>query len=263
MNKISRPVRLEYTNIVKKYGKGKKTKAILNDINLKLKGGECTLITGKNGCGKSTLLRIMGGLLKPDSGLINTGLHTMNWNKYRKVIGNEVMYLYQEPYMFDGSVRKNLSYALDKKQNTQIIDNALKWAELEHRSDTQAKCLSGGERQRVALAQAWIKQPAVLLLDEPTANMDTKHRRRTETLLSTFIDSGTALYIASHDPNHFHRIMNHRLVIEDGYISKYDEMEYNEGEGVLVDESLLQSSENVTLFPKNKTKNFSSQDNKQ
>ena len=160
--------------------------------------------------------------------------------------------------MFDGSVRQNLGYALDRKQNTQIIDSALKWAELEHRSDTQAKCLSGGERQRVALAQAWIKQPAVLLLDEPTANMDTEHRRRTETLLSTFIDSGTALYIASHDPNHFHRIMNHRLVLEDGYIS-----DYNEDEEIIIDETLLQSNENVTMFPKEKTKNFSPQDIKQ
>ena len=156
--------------------------------------------------------------------------------------------------MFDGSVRQNLAYALDKKQNSQIIDSALKWAELEHRSDTQAKCLSGGERQRVALAQAWIKQPAVLLLDEPTANMDTEHRSRTETLLSTFIESGTALYIASHDPNHFFTIMNHRLVLENGFISEYND------DTTLIDESLLQSSEKVTLFPTEKTKNFTSQD---
>jgi tungstate transport system ATP-binding protein len=267
MNKISRPVRLEYTNIVKTYGKGKNTKAILNDISLSLKGGECTLITGKNACGKSTQLRIMGGLLKPDSGLINTGLHNLNWNKYRKALGNDVMYFYQEPYMFDGTVRQNLTYALDKKQNKDIIDNALKWAELEHRCDTQAKCLSGGERQRVALAQAWIKQPAVLLLDEPTANMDTEHRLRTETFLSTFIDSGTALYIASHDPNHFHRIMNHRLLIEDGYVSEFEETKStdtvnDQNDDTLFNDSLLQSNKNVTLFPNNKSTNFSSQDNK-
>lgn len=259
MNNIFRPVRLEYINIVKRYGKGKKAKAIINNINLDLKGGECTLITGQNGCGKSTLLRIMGGLLKPDSGLINTGLNSISWKRYRKEIGNDVMYLYQEPYMFDGTVRQNLKYAQDKKQHAGIIDKALKWAELEHRSDTQAKCLSGGERQRVALAQAWIKQPAVLLLDEPTANMDTEHRRRTEKLLSTFIDSGTALYIASHDPNHFHSIMNHRLVIQDGYISNYHESIHQEN-GVLFDCSLLESNENITLFPKNKINSLSSRD---
>jgi len=222
MTKISRPVNLHYKNIVKSYGKGKHSKLILNNIELQIKGGECTLITGKNGSGKSTLLRIIGGLLAPNKATIDTGLLTLNWNKYRRLIKNEVMYLYQEPYMFDGTVRKNLSYALHKDQPQEAVDQALKWAELEHLSNTQAKFLSGGERQRVALAQAWLKQPAVLLLDEPTANMDTKSRRRTEDLLSTFKETGTALYIASHDPNHFHRIMNHRLLLEEGCITQAD-----------------------------------------
>lgn len=219
---ISRPVHFHYRNIVKSYGKGKHSKLILNNVELEIKGGECTLITGKNGSGKSTLLRIIGGLLAPNKATIETGLITLNWNKYRKLINNQVIYLYQEPYMFDGTVRKNLSYALHKDQPKEAVDQALKWAELEHRSNTQAKFLSGGERQRVALAQAWLKQPAVLLLDEPTANMDTKSRRRTEDLLSTFKESNTALYIASHDPNHFHRIMNHRLLLEEGCITQAD-----------------------------------------
>lgn len=222
MTEISRPVDLHYKDIVKSYGKGKHSKLILNNVELTIKGGECTLITGKNGSGKSTLLRILGGLLSPNKATIETGLLTLSWKKYRKLIKNEVMYLYQEPYMFDGTVRKNLSYALHKNQPAEAVDQALKWAELEHRANTQAKFLSGGERQRVALAQAWLKQPAVLLLDEPTANMDTKSRKRTEELLSTFKESNTALYIASHDPNHFHRIMNHRLLLEEGRIKQAD-----------------------------------------
>ena len=246
MNKISRPVRLEYNHIVKKYGKGKQTKSILQDVSLKMIGGECTLITGKNGSGKSTLLRILGGLLKPDSGLINTGLMSVSWKKYRQAIRNDVMYLYQEPYMFDGTVKQNLGYALNKNQPHKIIDEALAWAELEHRGDTQAKCLSGGERQRVALAQAWIKQPAILLLDEPTANMDTNSRKRTETLLSTFKSSGTALYIASHDPNHFHQIMDNRLLLEDGYIQ-----DANTTKSHSIDNS-SDLNKNVTIFPQRK-----------
>lgn len=222
MTKITRPVSLRYKNIVKSYGKGKHTKLILDNIELTINGGECTLITGKNGSGKSTLLRIIGGLLKPNKGTIETGSISLNWQKYRKLINNEVIYLYQEPYMFDGTVRKNLSYALHKDQPKEAIEQALKWAELEHRANTQAKFLSGGEKQRVALAQAWLKKPAVLLLDEPTANMDTKSRKRTENLLSTFKSSGTALYIASHDPNHFHRIMNHRLLLKEGQIKQTD-----------------------------------------
>lgn len=222
MINISRPVHLKYKNIVKTYGKGKHSKLILSNVVLEIKGGECTLITGKNGSGKSTLLRVIGGLLKPNKAEIETGSVALNWKKYRNLFKNEVVYLYQEPYMFDGTVRKNLSYALHKDQPKEAIDQALKWAKLEHRANTQAKYLSGGERQRVALAQAWLKQPAVLLLDEPTANMDTKSRKRTEDLLSTFKESGTALFIASHDPNHFHRITNHRLLLEEGRIAQAD-----------------------------------------
>lgn len=247
MNNISRPVRLRYKNIAKKYGKGKKTKPIIKDVTLELIGGECTLITGKNGSGKSSLLRILGGLLKPDSGTIDTGLISMSWKKYRKVIRQDVMYFYQEPYMFDGTVRQNLAYALNKNQSKEDINDALKWAKLEHRSDTQAKCLSGGERQRVALAQAWLKQPAILLLDEPTANMDTKSRNRTEELLATFKESGTALYIASHDPNHFHQIMDKRLLLKDGYIIDADKADI---ESI---ENSSKQNENIAVFPQRKS----------
>jgi len=222
MISITRPVDIKYENILKSYGKGKHSKLILTDVEIEIKGGECTLITGKNGSGKSTLLKIIGGLLKPNKATIETGSVTLNWKKYRNLVKNDVMYLYQEPYMFDGTVRTNLSYALQKGQETEAVNQAMKWAELEHRANTQAKFLSGGEKQRVALAQAWLKKPAVLLLDEPTANMDTKSRRRTEALLDTFKESGTALFIASHDPNHFHRITNHRLLLDEGHIAQAD-----------------------------------------
>jgi len=246
MTKINRPVNFIYKNIIKSYGKGKHSKLILNNVELELKGGECTLITGKNGSGKSTLLRILSGLLAPNKANIEIGSLSLNWNKYRKLINNEVIYLYQEPYMFDGTVRKNLSYALHKDQPKEAVDQALKWAQLEHRANTQAKFLSGGEKQRVALAQAWLKKPAVLLLDEPTANMEIKSRERTEDLLSTFKESGTALYIASHDPNHFYRIMNHRLLLEEGQITQADTGLLNSGNI---------NQENITVLPRQNLNN--------
>lgn len=244
--KVMRPVDLHFRNILKCYGKGKHSKLILDNVELDMKGGECTLITGKNGSGKSTLLRIIGGLLSPNKATIETGSFSLSWKQYRKLINNEVMYLYQEPYMFDGSVRTNLSYALHKNQPKEAVDQALKWAELEHRANTQAKFLSGGEKQRVALAQAWLKQPAVLLLDEPTANMDTKSRRRTEELLSTFKDSDTALYIASHDPNHFHRIMDNRLLLEEGSITQADTNLLSNGKNM--NSMSSSTTDNVTLL---------------
>ena len=122
MNEIARPVNLQYKNIFKTYAKGKHSKLILDNVELAIKGGECTLVTGKNGSGKSTLLRIIGGLLAPNKATIETESTTLSWKKYRKLIKNEVMYLYQEPYMFDGTVRKNLSYALHKDQPKEAVD---------------------------------------------------------------------------------------------------------------------------------------------
>lgn len=229
----------------------KDSKAILRNTNIELKGGKCILLTGKNGSGKSTLLRILAGILKPDSTIINTGLESLPWHKANKLIRQQIMYLYQEPYMFDGSVTRNLEYAIDgqkngkenRKNSADKIQQALKWANLEHRANTSAKCLSGGERQRVALAQAWLKQPSVLLLDEPTANMDEESRQATANLLRKFKDAGTALLIASHDIKHFYQTMDQHLQLENGTITEITEMnEKTKEQG------------NITVFPNSKQK---------
>ena len=226
------------------FGHKKDSGLILDDAEIELKGGECSLLTGKNGSGKSTLLRILAGLLKPNSATINTGLGSLSWKKANKLIRQQVMYLYQEPYMFNGSVRRNLAYAVRGEKPDYQVEQALKWANLEHRADTSAKCLSGGERQRVALAQAWLKQPSVLLLDEPTANMDEESRRATENLLSKFKESGTALLIASHDVNHFHQTMDKRLLLKDGLIMEMSSDKYmNEEES---------NHDNISIFPSKK-----------
>jgi len=222
------PAHIQFSNINKNYSKKhfgffthkKTSKTILHDAEVELKGGECILLTGKNGSGKSTLLRILAGLLKPDSATINTGLEALSWKQSRKLLREQIMYLHQEPYMFDGTVSRNLEYAVQSKEPSNQIKKALKWANLEHRAETSAKCLSGGEKQRVALAQAWLKQPSVLLLDEPTANMDDESRRSTQEILNTFKQMGMALLIASHDINHFHNTMDKRLLLEHGEISE-------------------------------------------
>jgi tungstate transport system ATP-binding protein len=242
---ITKPLtHIQFTQIQKHYSKKgfgffsrtKHSGVILDNADIELKGGECVLLTGKNGSGKSTLLRILAGLLKPNSAIINTGLESLSWKKANKLIRQHIMYLYQEPYMFDGTVKRNLAYAVRDGKPDYQIEQALKWANLEHRSATSAKCLSGGERQRVALAQAWLKQPSVLLLDEPTANMDEESRRLTEDLLCKFKDSGTALLIASHDVNHFHQTMDKRLLLKDGSIFE-------------ISDNTEKAHDNISLFP--------------
>lgn len=217
---------LTFKSIIKNFGKGRQLKQILRGVDIDLKEGECILLSGKNGSGKSTLLRIMAGLIKPDSASILINQQGFRGRQTHKLIRQQVMYLYQEPYMFDGSVTRNLSYALGER-NVEKVNQALQWSELEHRKDTEAKCLSGGEKQRLALAQAWLKQPSILLLDEPTANMDKHAKRRTGKLLSEFKNSGAALLIASHDLDHLLHIMDRRLILENGKLLEIKE-QYND-----------------------------------
>jgi tungstate transport system ATP-binding protein len=214
-----------FTHITKTFARGKQAKPILNNTQIRINKGECVLLSGKNGSGKSTLLRILAGLVKPENTTVSSQFHAqqqqaLSWKQARKLLRRHIMYLYQEPYMFDGPVYRNLSYALDNRQNKQLthtkIKQALAWAKLEEREQTQAKCLSGGEKQRLALAQAWLKQPTVLLLDEPSANMDQHAKRRTGELLAEFKASGSALLIATHDLDHLLPIMDRRLILQNG-----------------------------------------------
>jgi len=207
---------LTFKAVIKNFGKGRRCKQILKGVDIDLKKAECILLSGKNGSGKSTLLRVMSGLIKPDSANILINQQAYSDRQVSKLIRQHVMYLYQEPYMFDGSVIRNLSYALHKRNNKETLQQALQWFELEHRKDTEAKCLSGGEKQRLALAQAWLKKPSILLLDEPTANMDKHAKQRIGKLLSEFKKSGTTLLIASHDLDHLLHIMDRRLILENG-----------------------------------------------
>ena len=225
---------IRYIDIIKRYGRGRRARTILDKASVELRAGECTLLSGKNGSGKSTLLRIMAGLLRPTSARINTGLESRSWEKHRPTIRRQVMYLYQEPYMFDGTVYHNLRHAQAGKNNPEIIQQALQWADLVEHTDTQARCLSGGEKQRVALAQAWLKQPSILLLDEPTANMDDQARLRTDKLLCNLKNRGTALLIASHDHYHFNQTMDKRLLLQQGKIIDLDaDKNSNIGENIV------------------------------
>jgi tungstate transport system ATP-binding protein len=124
--------------------------------------------------------------------------------------------------MFDGSVIQNLCFALPRRlpkpQRKQLVSEALAWADLESIATTSAKTLSGGERQRVAIARGWLRKPTIMLLDEPTANLDQEARRRTIQLLHSLKDQGIALLVASHDSKHFASLTNSWLHLSAGRI---------------------------------------------
>ena len=216
---IDSSVFLQYAGIRKTW----KRKTILEQIDIELHGGECLLISGENGSGKSTLLRILAGLLKPDAGSVTYGKGTLPWKKTLKQLSHQVMYLHQTPYLFAGTVEKNLAYVRASSCNTQakkaLIQEAMQWAGIDYLAKQSVTGLSGGERQRVALARAWIKRPKALLLDEPTANLDQQSRQRTVELICCLKKQGVAIVIASHDPLHFEQAIDTRLLLENGRLN--------------------------------------------
>lgn len=212
---------LSFTELQKHFGK----RVILQNVDLHLHSGKCIQLSGANGAGKSTLLRIMAGLEKPEHGLVNLGLGPIKWRRSRSALQSRVLYLHQQPYMFDGSVRYNLGYSLAKSTASfrrARVQQALDWAELTHLAEEPANYLSGGEKQRVALARAWLREPGVLLLDEPTANLDTASRDNTIRLLQTLKDEGIALVITSHEADHFNNLYDQAFDLCSGKLNEYE-----------------------------------------
>ena len=207
MSGIDKPL-LGYTGISKRFA----SRTILNSIELELHKGQCHLLLGENGVGKSTLLRIMAGLLKPDAAMIGFQEQSLSWKKARQLLREQVMYLHQTPYLFDGSVLQNLNYALppsiSRMQKSKSISEVLAWSGLENLVESPAKQLSGGEKQRLALARARLRNAPILLLDEPTSNLDQASRERTLALLSSLKDEGISMLIACHDLSWFTEISN-------------------------------------------------------
>ncbi|MCU7845870.1 MAG: ABC transporter ATP-binding protein [Candidatus Thiodiazotropha sp. (ex Monitilora ramsayi)] len=207
---------LTVRSVKKRFGR----REVLREIELDLKSGHCLQLGGPNGAGKTTLLRILSGLERPDQGLIDCGDGRIAWKRIRRRLLEQTLYLHQQPYMFDGTVRYNLAYALPNRlsanEREERIKQAMDWAGLEPIRNTSAKELSGGERQRVSLARAWLRQPRMLMLDEPTANLDRESRRRTLNLLTSLKETGMSLVLASHDPLHLSTLIDRCLLLHEG-----------------------------------------------
>jgi tungstate transport system ATP-binding protein len=220
-------VQLHFNNLHKRFGR----REVLRGIDIQLRGGECNLLIGVNGAGKSTLLRIIAGLEKPDRGKVDMGIGPVTWRRCRNMLHNHILYLHQQPYLFSGSVRYNLAYALPRGLTRSVrarrIDEALNWAGLEGIADMPAHTLSGGERQRVALGRAWLREPGIMLLDEPTSNMDQEARVRTLGLLGRLKRSNISLLVASHDPSHFLTLADHHLQLEKGRLTAVESCNTN------------------------------------
>ena len=205
-----------FRNLHKRYG----VNVVLDSASLDIDSHDCVVITGKNGAGKTTLLRIIAGLEKPNDGTIAFDDRVaLPWRRQRNRLLKSVMYLHQQPYMLAGSLRRNIEYAARLNPAIAALDSsvakAIRWAGLEGFESQSAVSLSGGQKQRVALTRARLRDPRLLLLDEPTANLDIESRERTLLMLQEFRDSGTAIVIVSHDPDVFDDLATRKLELRE------------------------------------------------
>ncbi|MDD5223972.1 MAG: phosphate ABC transporter ATP-binding protein [bacterium] len=197
-------------------------RVVLSIPELSFGEGRIYAIIGPNGSGKTTLLKAINLLLSPARGKILCDGREAAGADEDSVIRRRMTLLHQSPYLFSGSVYQNLAYGLKlrgmkKEEIRSRVQEHLKLAELEHLADRSSRELSGGEYQRVAITRALALGTEVLLLDEPTANVDRAHTGQVEELiLKQKTDYGRTVIIATHTPPQAHRLADEILFLLEG-----------------------------------------------
>jgi tungstate transport system ATP-binding protein len=182
------------------------------------------VLTGMNGAGKSTLLRILGGLERAEIDSMRfEGLDVLRTHPYPRALREAIVYVHQHPILFSTSVADNIGYGLrmrgtPKIEAARLVAEAMAWAGVDHLENTNPTTLSGGEKQRVALARAKVLQPKLLLLDEPTANLDGPAREQVIELIPTLVEAGRSVVVACHDRDLIGLPGVQRLKLRDGQL---------------------------------------------
>lgn len=181
------------------------------------------VLTGVNGAGKSTLLRVLAGLEHAEVSSLSFEGKALALDPYPAAMRAAVAYVHQHPILFSTSVAHNIGYGLlargaSKAQVQAAVADAMQWAGVAHLQESAPASLSGGEKQRVALARAKVLRPKLLLLDEPTANLDGAAREQVIALIPTLIAEGSSVVMACHDPDLIGLPGVRRLKLRDGRI---------------------------------------------
>jgi putative ABC transport system ATP-binding protein len=190
--------------LTKTYGSGQAQVRALADVDLDIRRGEFVVLLGPSGSGKSTLLNILGGLDVPTSGELRFADHTLSGageaelTRYRR---EHVGFVFQFYNLIPSlTVHENVALVTDIAAHPMSVDDALAWVGLTERRDHFPSQLSGGEQQRVAIARAIVKQPDVLLCDEPTGALDYATGKRVlEVIARVNAQLGTTAVVITHN----------------------------------------------------------------
>ena len=218
---------LKVEHLVKKYGKGDNVVNAVNDISFTVEKGEFVAIVGASGSGKSTLLHLLGGVDRPTSGRVyidGKDIYSLNNDNLaifrRRQIGIIYQFYNLIPIL---NVEENITLPCDldgQKIEKERLDELVKTLGLENRVNHLPNQLSGGQQQRVSIGRAMINNPAIMLADEPTGNLDSKASEEIVSLLKLSNKKyNQTVIIITHDME-IAKQAERVITIEDGKIIK-------------------------------------------
>ncbi len=195
---------------------------LLQDVSFELLSGKKTIILGPNGSGKTLTLRLCHGLLSPTSGRIV-------WNVQEAIARRRQAMVFERPLMLRRSTAANVAYVLalaaaPRWKRRELTYKALARTGLSHVAHRSARVLSAGEQKRLALARAWVADPDVLFLDEPTSNLDPGAVRLVEDVVDAIHCSGTKIVMTTHDLGQARRLGDEVLFLHRGCLLEHQEI---------------------------------------
>ncbi|POY45441.1 lipoprotein-releasing system ATP-binding protein LolD [Avibacterium gallinarum] len=218
---------LSCQNLTKVYQEGENQTQVLKDVSFSMEEGELVAIVGSSGSGKSTLLHTLGGLDQPTSGEVfikGQSLQKASADELAKLRNQYMGFVYQFHHlMADFSALENvmMPMLIGKQNRSEAQERAEKMLQavgLAHRIKHRPSALSGGERQRVAIARALVNNPALVLADEPTGNLD---RKTTESIFELILqlnqEQKIAFLLVTHDLQLAEKL-SRRMVMQDGVL---------------------------------------------
>lgn len=221
------------SNLLKQFPVGGDYFTALSDINLELEKAEFTGLVGPSGSGKTTLLNIIGGLDSPTKGNVNVlgmDLGSASHNERASIRKTKMGFIFQSYNLLPVyTVFENVELPLilnkvDSKERKRLVEQAVEWVGLTDKLESRPAQLSGGECQRTAIARAIVHEPALILADEPTANLDVENSHQIMKIMVRLNQElETSFIFATHDEKimaYLRRIIH----LEDGQIVKDERM---------------------------------------
>lgn len=211
--------------VTKAYGKA--SKPALNRISVHVSAGEFVILVGTSGAGKSTLLRMLTREEKPSSGKIVVGgidYDTLR-DKHIPLLRRKIGVVFQDFKLLPNrTVFENIAFALEiagmtNREIKSTVPKVIKLVGLEGKEKSFPHQLSGGERQRVAIARAVVRQPKILIADEPTGNLDPRHSWEIVRLLEKINKYGTTVLLTTHNVDIVNKLKRRVITIDHGKIT--------------------------------------------